>query len=133
MVLNALAQTWIAVNGWWMSLVQEIDWRVSGLEGLQQRAWYLVSSNHQTWEPISWSRRCLPAGFRFSSSSCKRELMYVPFMGAGLGAGFSFMRRSGGGRDFAKDLSATQVVRAIQDDSDVGHQFSSKGTRVAPK
>ena len=51
-ILNSLAQTWIAVNGWWMALMQRIDWQVTGLDGLRQRAWYLVSSNHQTWVDI---------------------------------------------------------------------------------
>lgn len=108
-VLNALAQTWIAVNGWWMSLVQEIDWQVSGLEGLQQRAWYLVSSNHQTWVDILVLQKVFAGRIPFLKFFLKRELMYVPFMGLAWWAlDFPFMRRSGGGRDFAKDLSATR-------------------------
>ena len=108
-VLNALAQTWIAVNGWWMALMQRIDWQVSGLDGLRQRAWYLVSSNHQTWVDILVLQKVFAGRIPFLKFFLKRELMYVPFMGLAWWAlDFPFMRRSGGGRDFAKDLSATR-------------------------
>lgn len=108
-VLNALAQSWIAVNGWWIALMQRIDWRVSGVEGLNQRAWYLVSSNHQTWVDILVLQKVFAGRIPFLKFFLKRELMYVPFMGLAWWAlDFPFMRRSGGGRDFAKDLAATR-------------------------
>lgn len=50
--LNALAQTWISINGWWMAMMQPIEWRVSGIDTLERKAWYLVSSNHQSWVDI---------------------------------------------------------------------------------
>lgn len=108
-VLNALAQTWIGVNGWWMALVQRTDWQVSGLDGLQQRAWYLVSSNHQTWVDILVLQRVFAGRIPFLKFFLKRELMYVPFMGLAWWAlDFPFMRRGGGRRDFGKDLAATR-------------------------
>ena len=39
-ILNALAEGWIAVNGWWMAGVERIRWDVTGLDGLRRRGWY---------------------------------------------------------------------------------------------
>ena len=95
-MLNALAQTWIAVNGWWMALMQRIDWQVSGLDGLRQRAWYLVSSNHRTWVDISSYPESVcrsdPVPPKFF---LKRELMYVPFMAGARVVGPRFFRSCG--------------------------------------
>lgn len=108
-LLNALAQTWIAANGAWIAMMQRIDWRISGLEGLRTDAWYLVSSNHQTWVDILVLQKVFAGRIPFLKFFLKRELMYVPFMGLAWWAlDFPFMRRSGGGRDFAKDLDATR-------------------------
>lgn len=108
-VLNALAQTWISVNGWWIALMQWIDWRTSGLESLNLRAWYLVGSNHQSWVDILVLQKVFAGRIPFLKFFLKRELIYVPFMGLAWWAlDFPFMRRGGGGRDFAKDLAATR-------------------------
>lgn len=107
--LNALAQTWISINGWWIALMQRIEWQVTGLNGLQQGAWYLVSSNHQTWVDILILQKVFAGRIPFLKFFLKRELMYVPLMGLAWWAlDFPFMRRSGGGRDFSKDLAATR-------------------------
>lgn len=109
-VLNALAQTWIAINGWWIALMQRVRWEVSGIDSLKQRAWYLVSSNHQTWVDILVLQKVFAGRIPFLKFFLKRELMYVPFMGLAWWAlDFPFMRRSGGGRNFAKDIEATRA------------------------
>jgi 1-acyl-sn-glycerol-3-phosphate acyltransferase len=108
-VLNALAQSWIAINGWWIALMQRVIWRVTGLETLRDKDWYLVSSNHQTWVDILVLQKVFAGRIPFLKFFLKRELMYVPFMGLAWWAlDFPFMRRSGGGRSFAKDLAATR-------------------------
>ncbi|MDQ5914906.1 MAG: hypothetical protein QG584_797 [Pseudomonadota bacterium] len=108
-VLNALAQSWIAINGWWIALMQCVTWRVTGLETLRDKDWYLVSSNHQTWVDILVLQKVFAGRIPFLKFFLKRELMYVPFMGLAWWAlDFPFMRRSGGGRSFAKDLAATR-------------------------
>lgn len=108
-VMNALAQTWIAVNGWWIALMQRVRWDVSGLEGLKLRAWYLVSSNHQTWVDILVLQKVFAGRIPFLKFFLKRELMYVPFMGLAWWAlDFPFMRRGGGSRSFNKDMAATR-------------------------
>ena len=107
--LNALAQSWIAINGWWIALMQRVTWRVTGLETLRDKDWYLVSSNHQTWVDILVLQKVFAGRIPFLKFFLQRELMYVPFMGLAWWAlDFPFMRRSGGGRSFAKDLAATR-------------------------
>lgn len=107
--LNGLAQGWVGMNGVWIAMMQKIDWRISGVEALQSGRWYLVSSNHQTWVDILVLQKVFDRRIPFLKFFLKRELMYVPVMGLAWWAlDFPFMRRSGGGRDFAKDLAATK-------------------------
>ena len=35
--LMATAERWVAVNGWWMALVQRSRWDVAGLEDLRRK------------------------------------------------------------------------------------------------
>lgn len=108
-VLNGLAQGWVGMNGAWIALMQKIEWNISGVESLRNGRWYLVSSNHQTWVDILVLQKVFYRRIPFLKFFLKRELMYVPVMGLAWWAlDFPFMRRSGGGRDFAKDLAATK-------------------------
>ena len=52
-VMNALASRWVANNNLWIAAVHPAAvWDVQGVDGLHERGWYLVSSNHQSWVPI---------------------------------------------------------------------------------
>lgn len=107
--LNFLAQGWISVNTGWITLMQRVRWEVSGIEGLTPQAWYLVGSNHQSWVDILVLQKVFAGRVPFLKFFLKRVLMYVPFMGLAWWAlDFPFMRRSGGGRSFARDLAATR-------------------------
>lgn len=106
-VLMSLAEGWIAVNGWWMALVQRIRWDVQGHEGLRRRAWYLVSSNHQTWVDILVLQKVFHRRVPFLKFFLKRQLLYVPVMGLAWWAlDFPFMRRRSGSR--SKDLATAR-------------------------
>ncbi|GLH68214.1 acyltransferase [Geothrix edaphica] len=105
--LNALAEGWIAVNGWWMAMVQRIRWDVRGLEGLRRRGWYLVSSNHQSWVDILVLQNVFHRKVPFLKFFLKRQLLYVPVMGLAWWAlDFPFMRRRSGSR--SKDLATAR-------------------------
>ena len=105
--LTALAESWIAVNGWWMALVQRTRWDVHGLDGLRPRGWYLVSSNHQTWVDILVLQKVFRRRVPFLKFFLKRQLIYVPIAGLAWWAmDFPFMRRSTGSR--AKDLATAR-------------------------
>jgi len=105
--LNALAEGWIGVNGWWMALVRRTRWDVEGLEGLRRKGWYLVSSNHQSWVDILVLQRIFHRRVPFLKFFLKRQLLFVPVMGLAWWAlDFPFMRRRTGSR--AKDLATAR-------------------------
>ncbi len=106
-LLNAMAEGWIAVNGWWMALVQRIHWDVKGLEGLRRKGWYLVSSNHQSWVDILVLQKVFHRRVPFLKFFLKRQLLYVPVMGLAWWAlDFPFMRRRTGSR--SEDLKTAR-------------------------
>lgn len=108
-VLNALAEGWIAVNGWWMALVQRTRWDVRGVEGLRRRGWYLVNANHQSWVDILVLQKVFHRRVPFLKFFLKRELAYVPVMGLAWWAlDFPFVRRKGGKQGRGLDLATTR-------------------------
>jgi len=105
-LLNRLAETWIRINGWWISLVGNVRWRIEGVDNLKRRGWYLVGSNHQSWVDILVLQKALTGKIPLLKFFLKRELIYVPIMGLAWWAlDFPFMRRGG---NFARDLAATR-------------------------
>ncbi|GLH73719.1 acyltransferase [Geothrix limicola] len=115
-LLNALAEGWIAVNGWWMALVRRIRWDVSGHEGLRRKGWYLVSSNHQSWVDILVLQKVFHRRVPFLKFFLKRQLLYVPVMGLAWWAlDFPFMKRRTGSRsaDLATARRACEKFRQI--------------------
>jgi 1-acyl-sn-glycerol-3-phosphate acyltransferase len=108
-VLNHLAEAWIAVNGWWMALVQRTRWDVHGVEGLRRHGWYLVNANHQSWVDILVLQKVFHRRVPFLKFFLKRELFYVPVMGLAWWAlDFPFVRRKGGSRGRGLDLATTR-------------------------
>ena len=114
--LNGLAEGWIAVNGWWMALVQHHRWDVTGLEGLRRKGWYLVSSNHQSWVDILVLQKVFHRRVPFLKFFLKRQLLYVPIIGLAWWAlDFPFMKRNTGSRkaDLAAARKACEKFRQI--------------------
>jgi 1-acyl-sn-glycerol-3-phosphate acyltransferase len=114
--LNGLAEGWIAVNGWWMALVQHHRWDVTGLEGLRRQGWYLVSSNHQSWVDILVLQKVFHRRVPFLKFFLKRQLLYVPVIGLAWWAlDFPFMKRNTGSRkaDLATARRACEKFRQI--------------------
>ncbi len=108
-VLNRLVEAWIAVNGWWIALVQRIRWDVRGVEGLHRRRWYLVNANHQSWVDILVLQKVFNRRVPMLKFFLKRELVYVPVMGfAWWALDFPFMRRKGGEKGRGLDLARTR-------------------------
>lgn len=105
-ILNRLAETWIAINGWWIGLVGNVRWDIQGAEHLRRHGWYLVGSNHRSWVDILVLQKALTGKVPLLKFFLKRELIYVPLMGLAWWAlDFPFMRRGG---NFARDLAATR-------------------------
>jgi 1-acyl-sn-glycerol-3-phosphate acyltransferase len=106
--LNAIAESWIGVNKFWMGAVGRTAWRVEGLQGLQRKGWYLVSCNHQSWVDILVLQWVFNRKIPLLKFFIKHELIYVPLMGLAWWAlDFPFMKRRGGA-SAQKDLEAAR-------------------------
>ena len=92
--MHWIAESWIAVNSWWMRLVQPIDWDVQGLEQLDLTHSWLVTSNHQSWVDILALQYQFNRRLPFLKFFLKKELIWVPVIGLCWWAlEFPFMKR----------------------------------------
>ena len=93
-LLNALANNWVAVNNLTQHVICNIRWHVSGLDGLKNREWYLVVANHQTWVDILVLQKIFHRKIPFLKFFLKKELFWFPVMGQAWWAlDFPFMKR----------------------------------------
>ena len=107
--LTALASAWVAVNNAWIAAVRPAQWDVQGVEGLHERGWYLVSSNHQSWVDILVLQRIFHGRIPFLKFFLKRELIWVPVIGLAWWAlDFPFMKRGKGSGARGSDLETTR-------------------------
>ena len=102
--LNAIATGWIGVNNAWIVWVGNTSWDVQGIEGLDPRGWYLVSSNHQSWVDILVLQKIFNRRIPMLKFFLKKQLIWVPVIGLAWWAlDFPFMQRRGGASS-AQDL-----------------------------
>ena len=93
-VMHWIAESWIAVNSFWMRLVQPIIWDVQGLEKLDLTHSWLVTSNHQSWVDILVLQYQFNRRLPFLKFFLKKELIWVPVIGLCWWAlEFPFMKR----------------------------------------
>ncbi len=93
-ILLRIAETWIAGNSGWMRLTQRVTWDVQGMEGLNDRSWYLVNCNHQSWVDILVLQHLFNRRIPLLKFFLKQQLIWVPVMGLAWWAlDFPFMRR----------------------------------------
>lgn len=93
-VLIKIAEMWMSINSLWMHLTQDFNLDIKGLEGLQKKGWYLVTSNHQTWADITILQHVLNGRIPMLKFFLKQELIWVPFIGLCWWAlDFPFMKR----------------------------------------
>jgi len=93
--LARIAQNWIAVNNRLMHWAHPIEWQITGLDGLDPQQWYLVVSNHISGLDIPVIQRVFHRRIPFIRFFLKRELIFVPVLGAAWWAlDFPFMRRN---------------------------------------
>ncbi|MCK9535313.1 MAG: acyltransferase [Pseudomonas sp.] len=92
--MHWIAESWIAVNSFWMRLVQPIEWDVQGLEKLDLTHSWLVTSNHQSWVDILALQYQFNRRLPFLKFFLKKELIWVPVIGLCWWAlEFPFMKR----------------------------------------
>ena len=93
-ILIFIAESWISCNSGWMALTQRTQWDVQGIEGLNSKNWYMVSSNHQSWVDIAVLQHLFNHKIPLLKFFIKQELIWVPMMGMAWWAlEFPFMRR----------------------------------------
>jgi 1-acyl-sn-glycerol-3-phosphate acyltransferase len=108
--MHWIAETWIAFNSGWMNLVQRTQWHVQGLEGLDMRHSYLVTSNHQSWADILVLQYQFNRRIPFLKFFLKQELIWVPVIGLCWWAlEFPFMKR------YSKEYLARHPEKRGQD------------------
>ena len=92
--MHWIAEAWIAVNSFWMRLVQRIDWDVEGLEQLDLTHSWMVTSNHQSWVDIFALQYQFNRRLPLLKFFLKQELIWVPIIGLCWWAlEFPFMKR----------------------------------------
>jgi 1-acyl-sn-glycerol-3-phosphate acyltransferase len=115
--LNAIATGWIGVNNTWIEWVGRTQWDVQGIEGLDPRGWYLVSSNHQSWVDILVLQKIFNRRIPMLKFFLKKELIWVPVIGLAWWAlDFPFMRRRGGlagAEDLERARKACEKFRVV--------------------
>lgn len=90
-LVHLCANGWIRVNGIWMA---GIDWQVTGLDGLDLRRSWLVTSNHQSWADIFALQNRFIGRIPFLKFFLKQALIWVPVIGLCWWAlEFPFMKR----------------------------------------
>ncbi|MCG6118324.1 MAG: acyltransferase [Aquimonas sp.] len=93
-VLMAIAASWVAVNSAMMRSFTPTRFHFEGLQALEQRGWYLVISNHQSWVDIPVLQMALNRRVPMLKFFLKKQLIWVPVMGLAWWAlDFPFMRR----------------------------------------
>jgi len=108
-MMNALASLWVGNNNAWIAAVRPTAWDVQGVDGLHQRGWYLVSSNHRSWVDILVLQRIFHGHIPFLKFFLKQELIWVPVIGLAWWAlDFPFMKRGKGSGARQNDLKTTR-------------------------
>ena len=92
--MHWVAESWMAGNGRWMDSVRRTRWDVQGLDKVDMRHSYLVTSNHQSWADILMLQYQLNRRMPILKFFLKQELIWVPVIGLCWWAlEFPFMKR----------------------------------------
>lgn len=93
-LLDLMASNWVGVNSFNQKLFTKTNLVITGLDGLNEKDWYLVLANHQSWVDIIVLQRALHGQVPFLKFFLKKELIYVPLLGLAWWAlDFPFMKR----------------------------------------
>jgi len=114
--LTGLASRWVAFNDLIMAAVGRTRWDVAGVDDLNPRGWYLVSSNHQTWTDILVLQKVFHGRIPFLKFFLKSELIWVPVIGLAWWAlDFPFLKRGkkGGRSDLETTRRACEKFKLI--------------------
>ncbi len=89
-----IAGCWVFVNSLGLQVTGKMKFEVEGDDTLKENEWYLVMSNHQSWADIPILQKVLYKKTPFLKFFLKKELIWVPILGAAWWAlDFPFMKR----------------------------------------
>lgn len=94
-LLVGYATTWGHINNHvLLRLLPRIEWDIRLPEDLSRKNWYFVIANHQSWVDIVVLFYVFNGRIPFLKYFLKQELIWIPFLGAGVYAlDFPFMKR----------------------------------------
>lgn len=93
-IMIRIGEVWISGNNLNMKHTQNINWDITGVQGLSRDKSYLVFSNHQSWMDIVILQHVFNRQIPFIRFFLKYELIYVPLLGwAWWALDFPFMKR----------------------------------------
>jgi 1-acyl-sn-glycerol-3-phosphate acyltransferase len=93
-LLDQMASNWVGINTFIQKLFNKTEIKVTGLDQLTMKEWYLVICNHQSWVDIVILQRVMHRKIPFLKFFLKKELIFVPFLGLAWWAlDFPFMKR----------------------------------------
>jgi 1-acyl-sn-glycerol-3-phosphate acyltransferase len=139
-VMHGIAEFWISVNKFWMNLVRDTRWDVEGIQGMDMRHSYLVTSNHQSWVDILVLQYLLNRRMPLLKFFLKQELIWVPVIGLCWWAlEFPFMKRYS--KEYlakypekrGQDLATTRKACARYKSNPVSVFNFLEGTRLTPQ
>lgn len=136
LIMAKIAESWIQWNEWNMKVTQNIRWQIHNRASLDKNKTYLICSNHQSWIDIIVLQHTFNRKVPLLRFFLKRELMYVPFLGAAWWAlDFPFMKRFS--KEYllknpekkGQDLETTKKMCAKFNDLPVSILNFAEGTR----
>ncbi len=75
----AIVSSWCTFNVGWAKLICGINYEISGLENIPDKACVIMSNHQSTWETLAY-----PSIFPTLTWVIKKELLYVPLFGWGI-------------------------------------------------
>ena len=77
-ILNFICTTWARGNGFFLMLLNDIEWDVQGDANLSMNKWYLVLANHQSWADIVVLQYILNNRIPYFRFFLKQQLVWLP-------------------------------------------------------
>lgn len=105
--LETIGESWIWCNRM-MVRILKIDFDIRGVDGLKHNDWYLLGSNHQSWNDVFMLQVALNRRIPFPRFFLKKNLIWVPLLGLAWWAlEMPFMKRHS-----RKEIEANPTLRA---------------------
>lgn len=93
--MQKLPNYWIDGHDWIIKLTTNTKWEIEGLEGLSNKKWYFLISNHQSWADILVLEKVFHHKIPTLKFFLKKQLIWLPFAGQACWLlDFPFMERT---------------------------------------